>query len=124
MEEEYLEGIYEKEELQAGPDAAVVILLPLKYQPDKEEITMLDRLLTAMGFAVGDRRYGYHHGRPEKQNIWEENAKILFFTENPATEPELMKDEIKGMEWFSLPPLGTINQEKEIKKRVWSLLKN
>jgi hypothetical protein len=124
MEEEYLEGIYKEEELQAGPDAAVVILLPLNYQPDKEEITMLDRLLTAMGFTAGDRRFAYHQGRPEKQHIWEENVKILFFTENPATEPALMKDEIKGLEWFNLPPLGTINQEIEIKKRVWSLLKN
>lgn len=124
MEEEYLEGIYEKEELQAGTDAAVVILLPINYRPNKEEITMLDRLLTAMGLTAGDRRYAYHHGKPKNENIWEENAKILFFTENPATEPALIKDEIKGLEWFSLPPLSNIIQEKEIKKRVWSLLKN
>lgn len=124
MEEEYLEGIYGMEELQIGPEAGVVVLLPLHHLPDTAQVTMLDRLLTAMGFQAADRRYAYHSGRPEGQIVWEKNAKILFFTKDPATEPALMQDESSGQKWYYLPPAASINEDKEIKRRVWSLLKN
>ena len=123
MEDELLMRLYRDDGLQPEAEKQVVVFLPLNYLPSRAETELLDRLLTALNFSKGLRRYAYHEGQPLTEYINQSGAKILFFNDNPDTDPVLIREENPVREWFRLPPLEKILQNQETKKKVWSLLK-
>lgn len=118
------EMLFRSGELLDIPAIGVLIFLPVQEIPAQAEILMLERMLTALGFASGQWRYVYHEGEPDWRFVSEWNPVILFFLSKmaPVRLPELKKE--TPYPWFSLPPLSEISADNSMKRLVWDLIKN
>jgi hypothetical protein len=123
MEEEMLLRVFKEDGLQAEAREAVLIFLPFTYLPLKEEIETLDRMLVALNFSRGLRRFVYHEGQPDPELLAGSQARMLFFSEDPEVRPAVISDKNSGSSWVLLPPLALIHKNQDLKKQVWSLLK-
>jgi len=124
VKEAYLSALLEEEEIMPGPVNCVVIFLPSGWLPEKEELTVLDRMLTALGFRQGERRFCFYKQGEGATGFSGQAELILEFSQSEIEQPVKKSAEEGEQVWFLLPPIRQLMKNSELKRKVWDLLKS
>ena len=124
MKEAYLSALFEEEEIMPGSITSVVIFLPVGWLPEMEEITVLDRLLTALGIRPAERRFCYYRQSEGAAGFTVQAKLILEFSQSEIEQPVKKSAQKEEQVWFLLPPIRQFIKNSELKRRVWDLLKS